>query len=157
MDVAMRELQKKARDHARLPFQWDSSSFARFSTVQPWIDTNEDYKEWNAAAQVNDPLSVFTYWRSIFDLRRTYKDVLVYGKFELVDPANEKVCAYKRIFRSEVALVVTSFSDSTVIWAVPQEFLKAGKILLSNDGDVKELQAEIVLRPYEAFMYILND
>ncbi|KAK9353592.1 glycoside hydrolase superfamily [Lipomyces doorenjongii] len=157
MDIAMREFQKKARDHARLPFQWDTSSFAGFSTVQPWIDVNEDYKEWNAEAQINDPLSVFTYWRSIFDLRRTYKDVLVYGKFELVDPANEKVCAYKRSFRSEVALVVTSFSDSTVSWAIPQEFRKAGKIMLSNYGDVKELQAEMVLRPYEAFLYIFHN
>ncbi|KAK9357203.1 glycoside hydrolase superfamily [Lipomyces starkeyi] len=156
LDGAMAEFQKKARDHARLPFQWDTSDFAGFSTVQPWIDVNEDYKEWNAAAQVGDPLSVFSYWRSIFDLRRTYKDVLVYGKFELVDPTNEEICAYQQIFRSEVALVVTSFLDSVVTWTVPQNFLKPGQIVLSNYADVKELEAKMVLRPYEAFMYILS-
>ncbi|KAK9327169.1 glycoside hydrolase superfamily [Lipomyces starkeyi] len=91
LDIVMGEIQKKARDHARLPFQWDGSDYAGFSSVQPWMDENEDYKERNAAVQVDDPSSVFSYWRSILDLRRTYKDVLVYGKFELVDPTNEKI------------------------------------------------------------------
>ncbi|KAK9236980.1 glycoside hydrolase superfamily [Lipomyces kononenkoae] len=156
LDVAMREFQKKARDHARLPFQWDSSCFAGFSTVQPWIDVNDDYREWNAAAQVNDQLSVFSYWRSILELRRTYKDVLIYGKFELVDSTHEDVCAYQRSFGSEVALVLASFSDSTVTWTVPQKFFRPGKSMLSNYADGSPLRAEMVLRPYEAFMYLLS-
>ncbi|KAK9364969.1 glycoside hydrolase superfamily [Lipomyces kononenkoae] len=157
LDIAMGEFQKKARDHARLPFQWDSSPFAGFSTVQPWIDVNDDYREWNAALQVNDPLSVFNYWRSILDLRQTYKDVLVYGKFELVATTHEDVCAYERSFGSQVALVVASFSDSTVNWTVPLNFLKPGKWMLSNYADGSPLQPEMVLRPYEAFMYLLSN
>ncbi|KAK9372331.1 glycoside hydrolase superfamily [Lipomyces chichibuensis] len=157
LDTAMGEIQRKARDHARLPFEWDSSDFAGFSSVQPWMDVNEDYKEWNAAVQVDDPSSVFSYWRSILDLRRTYKDVLVYGKFELVDATNEKICAYRRVFGCEAALVVTSFSDSAVTWIIPHELLGPGKIVLSNYGDEKGLQTEMVLRPYEAFLYILSN
>ncbi|KAK9489752.1 glycoside hydrolase superfamily [Lipomyces doorenjongii] len=157
LDLAMREIRKKARDHARLPFQWDSSCFAGFSTVRPWMDVNDDYREWNAAAQVNDPLSVFSYWRSILDLRRTYKDVLIYGKFELVHSSHEDVCAYQRTFGSDVALVVTSFNDSRISWIVPQKFLGPGKFLLSNYAAVSPLVAEIVLRPYEAFMYLLSN
>ncbi|KAK9384288.1 hypothetical protein V1515DRAFT_624471 [Lipomyces mesembrius] len=60
---------------------FQSSPF--FSTVTPWIEVNEDYKEWNAKFQVNDPSSVYAHWHSMFRLRREFKDVLVYGKFGL--------------------------------------------------------------------------
>ncbi|KAK9365190.1 glycoside hydrolase superfamily [Lipomyces kononenkoae] len=157
LDSAMSEIKKKARDHARLPFPWDASQFAGFSMVQPWMDVNPDYKDCNAAMQVDDPSSVFNYWRSILELRRKYKDVLVYGKFELVDPLNMEVCAYRRVCGSGTALVVTSFSDSFVLWKIPPETFRPGKVILSNYPDIKGLQIELGLRPYEAFVYIYNN
>ncbi|KAK9384666.1 glycoside hydrolase superfamily [Lipomyces mesembrius] len=150
LDSILAEMQKKARDNARAPMQWDATDNAGFSTVTPWMDVNEDYKVWNAESQVNDPSSVYAYWQSVFRLRREFKDVLVYGKFALVDALNESVFAYKRVHGSTEALIVTSFKDSEVTWTVPKEYAKPGKILLTN-YDRSDIDPEIVLRPFEAF------
>ncbi|KAK9246547.1 glycoside hydrolase superfamily [Lipomyces tetrasporus] len=149
------EMQKKARDNARVPMQWDSSDYAGFSTVTPWMDVNEDYKEWNARSQENDPSSVYAHWQSIFRLRREFKDVFVYGKFILLDPLNESVFAYKRVYGSTEALIVTSFKDSEVTWAVPSEYVNSGKMLLTN-YDRSELTGEIVLKPFEALVWLVQ-
>ncbi|KAJ8099531.1 glycoside hydrolase superfamily [Lipomyces tetrasporus] len=126
------EMQKKARDNARTPMQWDETTYAGFSSV--------DYKEWNAKAQVNDASSVYAYWQSVFRLRKEFKDILVYGTFSLVDPLNESVFEYKRTYGSSDALVVTLFKDTETKWAVPEKYVKpAGKI---------------VLRPFEAFVLL---
>ncbi|KAJ8098981.1 glycoside hydrolase superfamily [Lipomyces tetrasporus] len=148
------EMQKKARDNARTPMQWDETTYAGFSSVVPWMDVNEDYQEWNAKAQVNDASSVYAYWQSVFRLRKEFKDILVYGTFSLVDALNENVFAYKRTYGSSDALIVTLFKDTETKWAVPEEYLKPGKILLSNYDRI-DIAGEIVLRPFEAFVLLL--
>ncbi|KAK9484926.1 glycoside hydrolase superfamily [Lipomyces starkeyi] len=155
LDSILAEMQKKARDNARTPMQWDTTDNAGFSTVAPWMDVNEDYKLWNAESQVNDPSSVYAYWQSVFRLRREFKDVLVYGKFALVDALNESVIAYKRMYGSKEALIVTSFKDSEVTWTVPKEYVEPGKILLTN-YDRSDIAGEIVLRPFEAFVLLVQ-
>ncbi|KAK9489550.1 glycoside hydrolase superfamily [Lipomyces doorenjongii] len=138
------EMQKKARDNARTPMQWDQTTYAGFSSVVPWMD-------WNTKAQVNDACSVYAYWQSVFRLRKEFKDILVYGTFSLVDALNESVFAYKRTYGSSDALIVTLFKDTETKWAVPEEYVKPGKILLSN-YDIIDIAGEIVLRPFESFL-----
>jgi len=53
--------QKKARDHARTPMQWDASSHAGFTTGKPWMRVNDDYVTWNASSQVKDESSVWSF------------------------------------------------------------------------------------------------
>ncbi|KAK9240073.1 glycoside hydrolase superfamily [Lipomyces kononenkoae] len=156
LEVVMADLRKKGRDNSRTPVQWDSSAFAGFSTAQPWMDVIDDYKEWNAASQVDDPLSVYSYWRSIFELRRGHKDIFVYGSFALVDPADEQIFAYARRYEDKVVLVVLSFSEEEYSWTVPHEYMKQGKVLLSNYGHASPLKPEIAMRPFEAIVYLLD-
>ncbi|KAK9311307.1 glycoside hydrolase superfamily [Lipomyces starkeyi] len=132
------EMQKKARDNARTPMQWDTTVNAGFSTVTPWMDVNEDYKEWNAESQKNDPSSVYAYWQSIFGLRRELKD---------------SVCAYQRVYGSSNALVITSFKNCDVKWTVPYEYVKQGKILLTN-YDRSDIVRDMLLRPFEALVLL---
>ncbi|KAK9366304.1 glycoside hydrolase superfamily [Lipomyces kononenkoae] len=156
LDSILCEMQKKARDHARYPVPWDDSNeYAGFSSVTPWMDVNEDYKEWNAKSQINDATSVYSFWRSVFDLRREFKDVFVYGTFTLVDAFNESVFAYKRVYESSEALIVTSFKDTEVTWTVPKDNVKPGKILLTN-YDRTGIDGEIVLKPFEAFVFLVE-
>ncbi|KAK9388425.1 glycoside hydrolase superfamily [Lipomyces mesembrius] len=155
LDSILAEMQKKARDNARTPMQWDRTDNAGFSTVTPWMDVNEDYKVWNAESQVNDTSSVYAYWQSVFRLRREFKDVLVYGKFALVDALNESVFAYKRVYGSIEALIVTSFKDSETKWTLPKEYIKPGKVLMTN-YDRSDVAGEIVLRPFEAFVLLVK-
>ncbi|KAK9370399.1 glycoside hydrolase superfamily [Lipomyces kononenkoae] len=154
LDRILSEMQKKARDNARTPMQWDTTANSGFSSVTPWMDVNEDYKEWNAKAQVNDTSSVYAYWQSVFRLRREFKDVMVYGTFILVDDLNESVFAYKRVYGSSEALVVTSFKDTEIKWTVPKDYVETGKILLTN-YDRSDIAEEIVLQPFEAFVLLI--
>ncbi|KAK9323672.1 glycoside hydrolase superfamily [Lipomyces orientalis] len=153
LDSIRVEMQKKARDNARTPMQWDTTVNAGFSTVRPWMDVNEDYKEWNADSQKNDSDSVYAYWQSIFRLRREFRDVLVYGTFSLLDASNDSVFAYTRVYGSSEVLVITSFKDFDVKWTLPNEYIKRGKVLLSN-YDKKDVGGEIVLRPFEALVLL---
>ena len=119
MALLRREYQKKSRDNARTPVQWDDTPNAGFTTSsKPWMCVNENYKQINSAAQVNDPQSVYHTWRNVLEKRKTFMDVFIYGDFELVDEAHGKVFAYKRVATNgDAALVVCNFSVDEVTWS----------------------------------------
>lgn len=150
LEATMVEFQKKSRDNARYPFQWDSSANAGFSTSSPWMDVNEDYLEWNAAEEEKNPDSVLNYWRSILKIRKDWKDTFIYGTFEMItNVEEEKVLAFKRTNSNSSALVVCNFSNNTSPWTIPEEF-ENSKILLSNYNRSKISGLKVELKPYEA-------
>ncbi|CZR44452.1 putative alpha-glucosidase (maltase) [Fusarium proliferatum ET1] len=155
LEIARKEYQLKSRDHARTPVQWDSSTNAGFSTATPWIRVNDDYKEWNAAAQVSKPESVFEHWKSALALRKELKHIIVYGDFELLDEENADVFAYARSNGSQKVVVVCSFRDREISWSPPVD-LQSGKVLLANNAEVNLSQKTISLRPFEAFVCQLH-
>ena len=148
--------QKKSRDNARTPMQWDAGSQAGFTTSnEPWMRVNDNYKDINAAAQVDNPNSVYHCWRQVLEQRKAYKDMFVYGDFALADEPNESVFAYKRIaVGGEEALVACNFSDKEVTW-------KAGvpikEVLVSPGGKSLESVSggEFTLAPCEAIAVLL--
>jgi oligo-1,6-glucosidase len=89
MAEARKVLQRKARDNARTPVQWDSSPHAGFTSpsATPWMRVNDDYK---------NELSVHAFWKKALANRKEYKSVLIYGDFQLVDETHELIFAYKR-------------------------------------------------------------
>src|SRR5271154_290584 len=48
-------LRHMSRDNARSPMQWDTSANGGFTTGKPWLAVNPNYKEINAAEEVQDP------------------------------------------------------------------------------------------------------
>lgn len=145
----MRYLCRKSRDNARTPFQWDDSAYAGFSTVEPWIMVNPNYKEINAKKQVDDPESVFNYYRKLIALRKE-KEIIVYGTYDLLLPESEEIYMYTRTLGEEKLLVVCNFSEKEVAIEIPEEFRK-GSYLIANypEGEIKE---QMTIRPYEAFV-----
>ncbi|KFA73263.1 hypothetical protein S40288_08612 [Stachybotrys chartarum IBT 40288] len=89
-------IQILARDHSRLPFQWNDAPNAGFTSgrATPWMRVHDDYKIINAAQQRNDPSSVLSFYKSALRLRKRYRDVFVHGNFTLLDPKDEHVFAY---------------------------------------------------------------
>ncbi|TPX11581.1 uncharacterized protein E0L32_007792 [Thyridium curvatum] len=91
-----------ARDHARLPFQWDGSPHAGFTSASsasarrqpPWMRVHDDYREINAARQRGDGDSVLEFYRRVLRLRKRYRDLFVFGTFRLVDAEDEAVFSY---------------------------------------------------------------
>lgn len=140
------------RDNARTPMQWDASDNGGFTSGTPWLQVNKNYKTINAAAQVNDPDSVFVYYKKLIALRHT-NEVMVDGVYDVLIPDHPQIYAYTRTLGDKQLLVLCNDSDTNV--AIPaeiQEKIHAAKnILIQNYKDTDES----TLRPYEAVVYAL--
>lgn len=138
------------RDNARTPMQWVTSDNGGFTSGTPWLQVNKNYKTINAAAQVNDPDSVFAYYKKLIALRHT-NEVMVNGVYDVLIPDHPQIYAYTRTLGDKQLLVLCNDSDTNV--AIPaelQEKIHAAKnILIQNYKDTDES----TLRPYEAVVY----
>lgn len=138
------------RDNARTPMQWDASDNGGFTSGTPWLQVNKNYKTINAAAQVNDPDSVFAYYKKLIALRHT-NEVMVDGVYDVLIPDHPQIYAYTRTLGDKQLLVLCNDSDTNV--AIPAELQKkihaAKNILIQNYKDTDDS----TLRPYEAVVY----
>ncbi len=136
--------------------QWDATPNAGFTTAtKPWMRVHDNYKQVNAASQVDDQNSIYNLWRQVLEKRKAHKDVFVYGDFELVDEANDKIFAYKRTaVNGEVALVVCNFSPDTVKWSFEG---KAKEVVVSPTAKtLDQVNGGVIeLGPYEAVGLLL--
>lgn len=99
------------RDRSRTPMPWDASDNAGFSTVDPWLPLNPDWRLRNVAAQDREANSLLTLYRSLLTLRRT-QDALAVGDVTLVDAA-EGVLAYQRHHAADRLLIALNLTDQT--------------------------------------------
>ncbi|MEJ1195514.1 glycoside hydrolase family 13 protein [Pseudarthrobacter sp. CCNWLW207] len=99
------------RDNARTPVQWDASRHGGFTTGAPWIAVNPNANTINAAAQVDDPDSVYSFYRRVIGLRHT-DPVVAYGDFTMLLPDDEHVYAFTRSLPDAELLVLGNFSGS---------------------------------------------
>jgi glycosidase len=114
------------------------------------------YKEINAAAQVGVKGSVFEYWSSILRLRKTYLNIFIYGKFEMVDKDHDKVFAYIRTYYDQRIIVVANMWKTPIKWVIPRELVLVGDCLVSNYEGIKERDGVVELSAFEAFACFLK-
>ena len=148
-EYMMKCLMLRSRDNARTPMQWDDSAQAGFTDGESWIKVNPNYKEINAAQQLEDPNSIFHYYQKLIRLRKE-KDIIVYGEFEPIYRDDEQIFAYIRRQKQEKLLTVCNFSDKNAEMEIPEEFKGAECLITNLDRTVFE--GKIVLKPYEAFV-----
>lgn len=146
----MNSIYAKGRDNARTPMQWDSSENAGFTTGTPWIKTNGNYMEINAAQVLEDEDSIFYYYQKLIALRKE-NPVFVQGDFALLMEDDSNIFAYTREYEGTKLLVLCNFYSEEVSCELPEEFSEA-EILISNYKDSRSG----VLRPYEAKMFRLE-
>ena len=144
----MRFIRLRGRDNARTPMQWDKTKNAGFTQGKPWIMVNPNYTEINAAAQIKDPDSVFSYYKKLIALRKQMK-IIVYGEYELLEADHDTLYVYTRSLNGEKLLVICNFSAQETPYTIPQEFC-GGRVLVGNYGREERVQGEILLKPYEA-------
>ena len=148
-EYMMKCLMLRSRDNARTPMQWDDSAQAGFTDGESWIKVNPNYKEINAAQQLEDPNSIFHYYQKLIRLRKE-KDIIVYGEFEPIYRDDEQIFAYIRRQKQEKLLTVCNFSEKNAEMEIPEEFKGAECLITNLDRTVFE--GKIVLKPYEAFV-----
>lgn len=149
VEDVMQSIYAKSRDNARTPMHWDDSANAGFTTGTPWMKVNPNYVKINAASQVGNEDSVFTYYKTLIALRKQYP-VFVDGKFEMLVPEHPQVFAYTRTTEDTEMLVICNFYGDEIECPVQKDWSKY-QLLLTNE---KENTNPDVLKPYEARIYM---
>lgn len=147
----MKSLEVKGRDNARTPMQWNNEKNAGFTTGEPWLKVNENYKFINAEDAVKDESSIFNYYKKLIAFRKQ-NDIVVYGNYELVIKDNPEIYAYTREYQGKKLLVVCNFYENETTFNLPKELkVNEFEIIISNYDNKLEALEEVKLRPYEAF------
>ena len=149
-DTVMNSIWARGRDNARTPMQWNGGWHAGFTTGTPWLPVNPNCVEINAEDALNDPYSVFYYYKRLIELRKSVP-VFRLGHFELVDADSEQVFAYTRQMDGQRMLVVCNFTADEIAWDIPMEYRDA-ELLLTNYEPTPG-----ILKPYEALMLLVNE
>ena len=154
MQKVMKGLHTLARDHARLPMQWDDSPHAGFTMEEatPWMRTHNDYAQINVKNQEADPESVLNYWRRMLRFRKEHRDLCIHGEFYLYDPANEDTVVFWKHFGEDQAVVVCNFTAEEQEFRIPKEFDGKAELAVCNRCDGKAEK----LKPYEARVYFVR-
>jgi oligo-1,6-glucosidase len=138
-----RMLRRSSRDNARTPVQWNAEEGAGFTTGQPWLGLNSNYRKINVAEQERDENSVLNFYRRLTELRRS-RPALMNGDFTLLEAKRGRI-VYERRQGNERLLVLLSFSKHR------QKLPYRGDLMISN-YDHQTFAG--MLEPYEAV--ILN-
>lgn len=146
----MKSIYAKSRDNARTPMQWDAGPQAGFTEGIPWIKVNPNYKEINAASQVDVPGSVFEYYRELIWMRKQLP-VLVDGRFHMLLKQDSDIFAYTRTNETSKILIVCNFFGNKVFCPLKEEWKDMRLILCNYESSEKD----DFLRPYEARIYLL--
>jgi oligo-1,6-glucosidase len=147
----------KGRDNARTPMQWDEREHAGFTTGTPWIKINPNYKEINVRRSLEDPCSIFHYYKKLIQLRKQYP-IVVYGTYDLIAKDHEHVYAYTRTLEDEKWLILCNFTAQASPFTLPEEIKhKETELLISNyDVNSSDGSSEFQLRPFESGVYRLK-
>ena len=148
-EEVIRILGAKSRDNSRTPMQWDASENAGFTKGTPWLKVCDRYKEINTESR-HEPDSVFQYYKELVKLRKELP-VIQKGSVTPLLREDKEILAYKREYQGKELYVFCNFFDGEV--KVPYSIPEDCKSILSNYGE--EISArELVLRPYEAVMFL---
>ena len=142
-----------SRENSRTPVQWDDSDYAGFSTVEPWFNLNENYKEINVAAAEADENSILNYYRKLLKFRKEH-EVAIYGDYKEHYKNSDKLYVYERNLDGEKILVVCSFSEKSVNFEAPAGIdLSKSELVLANYKLTPLTNNSFVTRPYECRVY----
>ncbi|SFS93926.1 alpha-glucosidase [Paenibacillus sp. 453mf] len=152
----MQRIRRKARDHARTPMHWDESNHAGFTTGEPWLPANPNYKEVNVKEQESYPYSVLNYYRRLIEIRKN-NPVLTYGEYKAILTDHSQIFAYLRLFMDQTWLVLLNFSEEEAAYSLDPndiERLADARLLIGNykeSNEIIDLKSGN-LKPYEAIV-----
>ncbi|KAG9249481.1 glycoside hydrolase superfamily [Emericellopsis atlantica] len=150
-----------ARDHSRIPFQWDASPNAGFARegATPWMRVHDEYKSINVARQRDDPDSILSFYKKALTLRKEHRDLFVFGSFTLLDPEDESVFSYvKRDIKGhtdKMAVVTLNMSGKQQMGTDVTSILGDGaRLVVSTQEGSKLVDGRPVLKPWEGRVYV---
>lgn len=152
VEEIMEVIWKTGRDNSRTPMQWSSEKNAGFSEGNPWMKVNPNYTEINAEKEIQDPDSIYHYYRKLIQIRKQHK-TLIYGSYDLILEENDHIYAYTRSLGNEAFVVAVNLFAEKADFRLPAAIEKSDKeLLISNYEDLEEN----VLKPFESRVYKLR-
>ena len=150
--LAFRFIKYGARDHARVPMQWDGSVNAGFNKGhEPWQGMNPNWPEINAETDLAAGRSVYRFYQKLLAIKKT-KPAAIYGEVKEYEPDSRKLIAYSREYEGKRLFVAGNFSKQTVKYKLP-DWANGARILLNNYEALWEENDRILLKPYQALVW----
>ena len=126
-------------------------SQAGFTTGLPWMKVNPNYPDINVEQNLNDPDSIYHYYRKMIELRKS-SDTLIYGTYDLIVEDHEQVYAYTRTLDDDRYVIIVNMFDQETRLDLSGE-MTFTNLKMSNYHLDDELNPNMTLRPYEARVY----
>jgi oligo-1,6-glucosidase len=155
--AALKLLGNTSRDNARTPMQWDESRNAGFTSAEPWIKVNSNYRKINVSRALREKDSLLNYYKKLIELRKK-NQVFVYGDYNIILQKHPHVYSYTRKLGSRMLLVVLNFAGRNTKLSLPKNmaYSKAQLVIGNYPVDGAKGMEKMKLRPYEARVYSLG-
>jgi oligo-1,6-glucosidase len=153
----LKKIAKTSRDHPRTPFQWSGGLYAGFSTHKPWLDVNPNHTQINLENQMNDPDSLWSHYQKLISLRMKsrYKDLIVYGSYEILDFDDPNLYTYRRQLHQDILIVINSFTQNTIIYDLSKYIII--EVISQNYTHINIQSEHIHLKPYESIAVMVKE
>lgn len=137
-----------ARDHARVPMQWNDTVNAGFNIGhRPWQCMNRNFKEINARKDLESERSIYRFYQKLLQIKKN-NEAAITGKTIEYDHDNKKVVAYSRENR---LFILGNFTNKTIKYELP-EWAANGNLLLNNYEEFIKENQTLTLKPYQAIV-----
>ena len=149
-EEALQVLAERSRDNGRTPMQWSNQMNAGFSEGDPWIEQGDSYHIVNVSNEIEDPDSIFYYYKKMIRLRMDNKSISE-GSFEWIESNYDDVIAFARVYENKRIVIVANFSDQEFDLRALEasENIPAKNCLADSYSGRRESGK---LRPFEAYV-----
>lgn len=145
-EEALKVCYLNSRDNARTPMQWDNTANAGFTSGNPWLKVNPNYKALNVKDQLADEDSVLSYYQKLLALRKSkeWKEIFTYGEFIPLFEKEENIFAYERKSNDKSAVILANFGKENAVLSLNN--IANHPILLNNKKTVLLENNQITLQ-----------
>lgn len=155
-EKALEMVNRKTRDNARTPMQWNFDRNSGFSDVKPWFDVNSNYKSINVKKDLQSSDSIYRFYQKLLQLRKE-DSIMIDGEFRPLYTNDSEIYAFIRELSGHKKLIVCSLCAYNKKFEVPKNVGNISKVILSNyEKDININDKTIYLKPYEGVVVSLD-
>ncbi|MCT7779502.1 MAG: alpha-glucosidase [Lactobacillus iners] len=155
-EKALEMVNRKTRDNARTPMQWNFDRNSGFSDVKPWFDVNSNYKSINVKKDLQSRDSIYRFYQKLLQLRKE-DSIMIDGEFRPLYINDSEIYAFIRELSGHKKLIVCSLCAYNKKFEVPKNVGNISKMILSNyEKDININDRTIYLKPYEGVVVSLD-
>ncbi|MBQ1566823.1 MAG: alpha-glucosidase [Erysipelotrichaceae bacterium] len=137
-----------ARDHARVPMQWNDTVNGGFNIGhRSWQCINRNFKEINVKKDLESERSIYRFYQKLLYIKKN-NAAAIEGKTIEYDHSNKKVVAYSR---DNKLFILGNFTNKTIKYELPEWTLN-GKLILNNCEELVKENQTVTLKPYQAIV-----